>query len=156
MKKIIIFLVVIVALFAGIAIITNMQNTEKVKDNPYGKDNLKQETIDQLDNEYYQYIITPESLEKKLKNEKETVVYFYSPTCHYCVKATPKIIAATKKLNIDINQYNLLEFKNGWNDYKIENTPTLVVYKNGKEKERIVGDTDQAIFEEFLSNNAEK
>ncbi|WP_019244054.1 MULTISPECIES: thioredoxin family protein [Bacillus] len=153
MKKVIIFLIVIIALFVGIALITNTQNSQKVKDNPYGKDDLHQETIDQLDDKNYQYVITPENLEKKLNNEKETIVYFYSPTCHYCKEATPKVLAAAKKLDIDVNQYNLYEFENGWDDYGIENTPTLVVYENGKEKDRIVGDTDQKVFEDFFKKN---
>jgi len=153
MKKIILFLVVIVVLFATIAFLTNRQNTEKAEDNPFGKDRLHAETIAQLDDVNYQNIILPDELEATLDNNENTVVYFYSPLCEYCKQATPHVMEASKALDIEVGQYNLIEFPEGTKDYKIESTPTLIIFENGKEKERLVGAGDTDTYEKFLGNN---
>lgn len=155
MKKIIIFLAVIIVLFAGIAIVTKMQTSEKVEGNPYGKSSLHPETVKQLEDENYQNIILPEDLEKKLDAKEDAVVYFFSPTCHYCVEATPHIMSAAKKAGVNIDQFNLLEFEDGWEQYHIENTPTIVVYEKGKEKNRFVGSSEKGepAYVEFFEDN---
>lgn len=139
MKKIIIFLATVVLLFATIAFINNKQTSEKVEGNPFGKDTLEPATIAQLDDENYQNIILPEQLEKKLENKEDGVIYFYSSDCSYCKSATPKIMEEAEKLGIEVMQYNLLEFEQGWNDYGIQSTPTLVVFEDGKLKESPTG-----------------
>ncbi len=53
-------------LFAAIIVLTNMSNSDKLKDNPYDTDNLQQSTIDLLDDENYQNIILPDDLKQKL------------------------------------------------------------------------------------------
>ena len=40
---------------------------------------------------------------------------------------------------ITMHQYNLREYQEGWREYNIEFTPTLVYFENGAEKERMVG-----------------
>ncbi|MEM5622051.1 thioredoxin family protein [Bacillus thuringiensis] len=45
-----------------------------------------------------------------------------------------------KKLNIDMKMLNLEEEQNGWNLFKIQGTPTIVHYKDGKEIDRIEGE----------------
>ena len=50
MKKIIIFSAIIIALFVGMAILTNMQNKAKIgENNPYKTNDLQQTTIYLLD-----------------------------------------------------------------------------------------------------------
>ena len=36
----------------------------------------------------------------------------------YCKEATPILTPMAEELGIDLVQYNLLEFKQGWNDYQ--------------------------------------
>ena len=139
MKKMIIFLVIIIALFAAIAFITNTQNKQKAEGNPYNKKNLEQSTIDQLNDPNYQNLILPDELAEALKNKEDKTVYFYSPECVHCQKTTPIVAPLAEEMGIDLVQYNLLEFEQGWDDYGIESTPTIVHYKNGKEEARIVG-----------------
>ena len=62
MKKLAIFGGVIVVLFIAIIALTNMSNSDKLEDNPYGTDDLKQSTIDLLTDENYQNIILPDAL----------------------------------------------------------------------------------------------
>lgn len=40
---------------------------------------------------------------------------------------------------ITMHQYNLREYQEGWREYNIEFTPTLVYFENGVQKERMVG-----------------
>ncbi|PLS17652.1 thiol reductase thioredoxin [Bacillus sp. M6-12] len=153
MKKIIIFLVVIIGLFAAIAIINNTQQKEKSEDNPYGKDTLRASTVEQLDDPNYQNLILPDALKDKLDKEENVTVYFYSPECPHCIKTTPVVNPVAKEMNIDLVQYNLLEFEEGWDDYQIKSTPTIVHYEKGKEKARIVGSHKAEEFKDFFQTN---
>lgn len=153
MKKVIIFLVGIIILFGGIAFLTKMQNEEKAEGNPYGKETLHPETVDQLDDPNYQNLIMPDQLEKKLSEDDNVTVYFYSPTCPHCQRTTPVVAPLTEDIGIDLVQYNLLEFEQGWDDYQVAETPTIVQYKNGKETARIVGYHEEAEFEAWFNEN---
>jgi thiol-disulfide isomerase/thioredoxin len=156
MKKVLIFLVGIIIVFAGISLLTNMQTEKKAEGNPYGKDSLHPETVAQLDDPNYQKLILPNELTKKLAKDKEITVYFYSPTCPHCKRTTPVVAPLTEKMGIELDQYNLLEFEQGWDDYKVSETPTIVHYKDGKEVARIVGYHEEAEFESWFNQNVTK
>ncbi|WP_110928911.1 thioredoxin family protein [Bacillus massiliglaciei] len=153
MKKMLVFLAVIVILFAAIALITNKQNTEKTEGNPYGKKELDPATADQLTDPNYQNLILPEELEEDLKDKKDRAVYFYSPTCPHCQRTTPIVAPLAEDMGIDLVQYNLLEFEEGWDDYSIESTPTIVYFKDGKEQDRIVGYNEKDVFQKWFEKN---
>ncbi|MED3551360.1 thioredoxin family protein [Cytobacillus praedii] len=154
MKKVIIFLAVIVLLFGAVALLTKMQNEEKVsEENPYGKSDLHPETIAQLDDPNYQNLILPDQLEKKLDKKEDVTVYFYSPTCSHCQRTTPIVSPLAKDMNINLTKFNLLEFDNGWNQYGITETPTIVQYKAGKEVNRITGYQEKEVFEKWFNEN---
>jgi thiol-disulfide isomerase/thioredoxin len=154
MKKIAIFLAIIIALFVGMAVVTNMQNKAKIGDeNPYKKDNLDQTTIDILDDPNYQKIILPEELEEKLDNKEDVTVYFFASNCPHCKVTTPVLMPLAEEMDVDIVQYNLLEFQQGWDQYGIEGTPTLVRYEDGKEVARIDGSREEAVFEQWIEKN---
>ncbi|MDF1510210.1 thioredoxin family protein [Robertmurraya sp. DFI.2.37] len=156
MKKVIIFLAIIIVLFAGVALLTKMQNEEKVsEDNKYKKDTLHPETIAQLDDPNYQNLILPEELKEKLDNNEDVTVYFYSPTCSHCQRTTPVVAPLSEELGIDLVQYNLLEFEKGWDQYGISETPTIVQYRNGEEVARIVGYKEKEVFEEWFNQNSQ-
>ncbi|HLR63458.1 MAG TPA: thioredoxin family protein [Lentibacillus sp.] len=155
-KKMLIFIGVIVILFGALYFVVDSKNKKAVNDNdnPYGKTNLEQETIDQLDDPLYQNQITPDDLDEKLDNQEDLTVYFYSPTCGYCQKTTPELVPLAEDLDVDVKKLNLLEFDDKWNTYGIEGTPTLVRYENGKEVGRISGQQNQqglqAFFDEYV------
>lgn len=140
MKKLGIIAGIIVVLFALIIIITKISDNQKVADNPYGKDNLKPATIKLLDNKNYQNIILPKELEKKIEKGGPVYAYMFSSECPHCMNFTPTLMEKAEELDVQIDQYNLLEFKQGWDDYEIEATPTLIYFNEGKEVNRIVGD----------------
>ena len=154
MKKVLIFLGIMIVLFIALALLTNMENSKKVSENnPYGKDRLKPETVDLLDDENYQNIILPEKLGKKLANQEDATVYFFASDCPFCKEATPILTPMSEELGIDLVQYNLLEFKQGWNDYNIESTPTIVQFKDGEEVARIVGLQEEDVYRRWLTDN---
>lgn len=150
-----IFLAIIVALFAALAIVNKMQNSEKAEGNPYGKDALHPETVKQLEDKNYQNLILPNDLEKKLDKSEDAIVYFYSPTCEYCKIATPDVNKAAKDMGIDVKQLNVLEFEDQRDKYGIEFTPTLVVFENGKEKDRLEGAHKEGVsgYKDFFEKN---
>ncbi len=153
MKKAIIFLGIIIVLFGALAFVTNLSNSEKAEGNPYGKDSLDPATIDQLDDPLYQNQILPDELDKKLSNEDDAFVYFYSPTCIHCKNTSPILVPLAEDMDIDLKKYNVLEFEQGWNDYQIESTPTLVRFKDGKEVDRIVGTQTEETFKQWVEQN---
>lgn len=151
LKKLLIFGGIIVVLFAAIAFLTTYEQKEAVKNNPYHKEELDPATVAQLDDPNYQNIILPDELEQKLKNKETVTVYFYSPDCPHCQKTTPIIVPLAKQMGIDLKMFNLLEFKDGWDKYHIEGTPTLIHYENGKEVKRIDGYHEEAVFRDWFS-----
>lgn len=155
MKKVAIFLAIVIVLFVALAVVNNMQNNQKVEENNiYKKDKLHPETIAQLDDPNYQNIILPEELDERLANQEDLTVYFFSPTCPHCVATTPIVAPLAKEMGIDLKQFNLLEFDDGWDKYGIEQTPTIIQYKGGKEVARIIGSNDEATFEAWFNENS--
>ncbi|MFC4353538.1 thioredoxin family protein [Chryseomicrobium palamuruense] len=156
MKKLAIFGGIIVAAFVLIIILTNMSNSEKLANNPYDTDNLEQSTIDLLDDENYQNIILPDALTEKIQSGEPTTVYFFSPICQYCKEMTPVLMPLAKQEDVEIVQYNVLEYEQAWQDFAIEVTPTLVHFENGQEEMRAVGalPEDQILrfFDEVVKN----
>ena len=152
MKKLIIIGAVVILLFVGIIVLTNMSNSDKLKDNPYGTEDLEQSTIDLLDDENYQNIILPEDLKKKIESREEVFAYLFSPLCGYCKQFTPKLMPIAEKEGIHIDQLNVLEYESEWTTYKLKATPTLIYFKDGKEVTRIVGDHSKAEIREFFAS----
>jgi len=155
MKKLLIYLGVIAGLFVLLFFI-NQQN-EKAKEQSrlsqideatkakaeqlYGvpASKLKPETLAQLNDPNYQNIIKPADLKAKIDGKEELFVYFFSPTCPHCQATTPVLVPIAKEAGIDLLQFNLWEFEDGWTQYKIDATPTLVHYTDGKEAARLEG-----------------
>lgn len=152
MKKMLVITGIIVAIFGLLIFLQFYQQSEKIAGNPYGKQDLEQSSIDALDDPEYQNIITPDNLKKKLNEEKEVYVYFFSPICQYCQVATPMVNDVMEEEGVTMHKYSLLEFEEGWQDYAINGTPTLVHYKDGKEVARIEGAEERNVFSSFVQD----
>lgn len=151
-KKLIIIVLAIVVLFAALMLLSNYKNNKKLDGgNPYDKNELHQETIDLLGDDLYENIIIPDDLDEKLENEETITVYYFSPTCSYCISTTPVIVPMTEDLDIDMVKMNLLEYPDKRPHYEIEATPTIVHYKDGKEVGRQVGYDEDEVFEDFFN-----
>lgn len=145
----------IIILFIALYIVVDYKNKKTISHagNPYGKEHLKQETIDQLDDPLYQNQITPDDLEDKLKNEEDLFVYFYSPICVYCLETTPILVPLTEEFDIDMKKFNLYEFEQYKTDYDITGTPTLVYYEKGEELARVQGAESESVFRDFFEDH---
>ena len=152
MKKLAIVGAVIVLLFAGIIVLTNMKNADKLEDNPYGTDDLKQSTIDLLDDENYQNIILPDALADKIASGEGVVGYFFSPECSHCKNYTPKMMPIAKELDIQVDQLNVLEYGEGFDTYAITATPTMIYFENGVEIARLEGDAPDETTRQFFND----
>lgn len=150
MKKLAIFGGIIILLFAGLFFLNEMGSKQNIADNPYGKSRLHNATVNQLDDPNYQNQILPDELESRLDNGEDLVVYFYSPECEYCREATPIVMETSQEQNVEVFLFNLLEFEEGWNEYDIQATPTLVYFKNGEEENGIVGLAEKEDYERFF------
>ncbi|MFA9555905.1 thioredoxin family protein [Evansella sp. AB-rgal1] len=151
MKKVILFGIIIVTIFAALGAVTAYQNKQQAEGNPFGK-RTNPATDKQLDDPNYQNIILPEALDTKIASGEGVTVYFYSPLCEYCNLATPVLVPKANELNVDVYLYNVLEFEQGWNDYELTGTPTLVHFENGVEADRLIGFHEEDAFEQFLLN----
>ncbi|HLS09793.1 thioredoxin family protein [Lentibacillus sp.] len=160
-KKMLIILGSIVVLFAALYFVIDYKNQQAVGDseNPYGKEDLHQATIDQLDDPNYQNQILPDELATKLDNGEDMIVYFYDPTCSHCQELTPRLVPIVEEMDVDMKKLNLLEFQDAWRQYGIESTPTLVYFENGEEVDRVNGaqsnDIFRAFFNEYAVNDSE-
>lgn len=153
MKKLGIIGGVVALLLVVVIVLTNMQNNAKLKNNPYGTNDLNQATIDLLKDKNYQNIILPDDLQSKIESGKPTIAYLFSPLCQHCRNFTPKLMPLAKELNLEINQLNVLEFEDAWDDYQITATPTLIYFKDGVEVSRLIGDHDVDDVREFFEKN---
>lgn len=159
MKKVIIFIAILAVLFVGLYFLNDYSKQSRIPDdNPYGKTDLSSATIAQLNDPNYQNLILPEELDEKLGAGEDILVYFYSPECEHCKRATPILVPIAEELGVNVYQYNLLEFREGWNKYGIEFTPTLVSFKGGEEITRAVGAPEAnseaaEMYEQFLTEH---
>lgn len=158
-NKMLLIVGAVIILFVALFFANNFKNQQVLEDsnNPYGTTDLRQETIDQLNDPLYQNIILPDDLDAKLANGDTVTVYYFSPICVYCQQATPVVVPITEELGIDMKKMNLLEF-NKMDYYGVEGTPTIIHYENGEEVGRIGGlpenpeESYRAFFEQYVLN----
>ncbi|TVY08276.1 thioredoxin family protein [Paenibacillus cremeus] len=156
MKKLSIYLGLVIVLFGALYYVNHQSSQAKYgkyANNVYGiaPDKLNPETLKQLDDPNYQNIILPDALDKKIAAKEDFFLYYFASTCVHCKATTPVLMPIAKSLNTDIKQFNLEEFKNGWQQYNIQFTPTLIYYKGGKEAERLEGEQTADAFKAFLT-----
>ncbi len=158
MKKLLIIGSIIVILFAAVIVLTNVSNNNKLSsgNNPYGDKKLKQETIDQLDDENYQNIMLPDELEAKIEAGEDVNAYFFSPICVHCQAFTPKLMPIADELGVDIAQLNVYEYGGLWDAYKIDATPTFIRFEDGKEVNRFQGALQEEDLRAFLNTEVLK
>ncbi|MDV2884203.1 thioredoxin family protein [Alkalihalophilus pseudofirmus] len=153
MKKVLIFGGIIVILFGLLAVVNSMKQSQLAEGNPFGKERIDPATAELVNDPNYQNVILPEELEEILEDNGDVTVYFYSSTCPYCKEATPRLVPISEELGVDLVQYNLTEFDEGWSDQNIESTPTIVHFENGEEVDRIVGSAPDEEYRAFFERN---
>ena len=141
---------VIVLLFVALFVANNYKTNKKLNanDNPYDKTDLRQETIDLLDDPLYNNIIVPDDLMEEVDSGNPLTVYYFSPTCTYCQKTTPVLVPIAEDMDVDMKKLNTLEY--GMKPFNIEATPTLIHYDNGEEVARLVGQQEEKVYRDFF------
>ncbi|PEP83615.1 thioredoxin family protein [Bacillus pseudomycoides] len=137
MKKMLIFGGIIIILFAAMFAVAQMEN----------KNTAKQEK------NYYTNKISSSDIRKNNEEKKEQTIYFYQTDCHYCEKVSPIVVPMAKDMNIDMKVIDILNDNPTWDDYKIEGTPTIIHFKDGKEVNRISGEQPKDNFEKWFKEN---
>lgn len=140
MKKMLIFIIAIVSIFALVIILTNKETK-----------NEKTTGTEQVN--YYKNQIPPEQLQEDLSNHKEKIVYFYKTTCPHCLRISPIVVPMAENMKINMQVLNLEEYKQGWDMFQIKGTPTIISYKDGKEVNRILGEQSLQTFQTWFKNN---
>ncbi|MED1558675.1 thioredoxin family protein [Bacillus paramycoides] len=140
MKKMLIFIIAIISIFALSVILTNKETK-----------NEKTTSTEQVN--YYKNQITPEQLQEDLSNHKEKIVYFYKTTCPHCLRISPIVVPMAENMKINMQVLNLEEYKQGWDMFQIKGTPTIISYKDGKEVNRILGEQSLQTFQTWFENN---
>lgn len=148
MKKMLIFGGIIIALFAAIFAVTQMEE--------------KNATSQKIDNatdsktngpDYYTNKISLSDLQKNLKEKKEETVYFYQTSCVHCQKLSPVVVPMAKDLNVDMKVMDIEKIDAPWDDYKIKGTPAIIHFKDGKEVSRISGEQPKEKLQEWLEQS---
>lgn len=157
-RKLLIYFSVFALLLVALVVV-NQQANKASSDNVYGipTSKLSPETVSLLDNPNYQNIILPDELDQRIENKESFFVYYFSSTCPYCMETTPKLKPIIDAAGVDVPQFNLDVYNEGFNNYNIIYTPTLVYYENGVEADRIEGglvdgstiNTDQTFIDFF-------
>ncbi|WP_410984754.1 thioredoxin family protein [Bacillus cereus] len=133
MKKMLIFSGIIIVLFAAIFAVTKMESNKEKS--------------------YYTNKISSDEIRKNNEEKKEQTIYFYQTGCVYCEKVTPVVVPMTKDMNIDMKVIDILNDNPTWDEYKIEGTPTIIHFKDGKEVSRIHGEQSKEDFEKWFKEN---
>ncbi|MEK4677604.1 thiol reductase thioredoxin [Bacillus cereus] len=109
----------------------------------------KQDRIAEKD--YYSNTISFSDLRKNIGDKKEQIVYFYQTSCIHCKKVSPIIVPLAKKLGIDMKVINIENVDSVWDEYNIVGTPTIIHFKDGKEKGRISGENSSREFKKWFA-----
>ncbi|PYE89480.1 thioredoxin family protein [Bacillus sp. 196mf] len=147
MKKMLIFGGIIIALFAAIFAVTQMEEktTTSQKMEEGGATGSQTDGPD-----YYTNKISLSDLQKNLKEKKEETVYFYQTSCVHCQKLSPVVVPMAKDLNVDMKVMDIEKLDAPWDEYKIQGTPTIIYFKDGKEVSRISGEQPKDKLKEWL------
>jgi len=87
-----------------------------------------------------------------LESTAPVLVDFWAPTCAPCRQMLPVIdeLAAENEGAVKVTKLNVSEGAKMAQEYGVTNIPTMLIFKNGEVKERIVGAKSKAELQEVL------
>jgi len=100
--------------------------------------------------------LTPKNISSYLNSHRLVLVEYWYPDCGYCKLLKPHLMAALRRVkgikfatfNVDYDDNAVIR-----NRYNIEVTPTLVIYKNGVEISRQIGDLSTSEIVNWIKQN---
>jgi thioredoxin 1 len=95
--------------------------------------------------------------QKVLKSDKPVLVDFWAAWCAPCRMLTPTIEAVAEKFANDarIVKLNVDDNPSTYQRFGIKGIPTLILFKNGKEVERIVGLTSLDVISHLIEKHVD-
>ena len=101
--------------------------------------------------------LTPKNISSYLNSHRLVLVEYWYPDCGYCKLLKPNLDAALRR----VRGINFATFNTDYDDnaiirnrYNIEVTPTLVIYKNGVEVSRQIGDLSRDDIVNWIKQNS--
>lgn len=97
--------------------------------------------------------ITDDQFEEKvLKSDKPVMVDFYADWCGPCKLAAPILdeLSETEKDAVTIVKMNVDENQETPRKFGVMSIPTIIMYKNGEEVDRLVGFSGRAGYENMI------
>ncbi len=85
---------------------------------------------------------------KEVLESEVILVSFHSPFCGACINIIPILEDISSQFKVGI--VNIYENRELANKYKIPATPTLIIFKDGKVKEKAVGKRDKDLIIEKM------
>ena len=84
--------------------------------------------------------VTNNNIDNLISNNDITLIDFYADWCGPCKALLPIIDEiANNETHITVGKVNVEEEKDLANKYRVRSIPTMVIFKNGKEVNRLVG-----------------
>ena len=83
--------------------------------------------------------LTRENFEQSINENEILIVDFWAPWCGPCRMLTPVLEQVSNSGLCAVGKVNVDEEKELANKYRVRSIPTMVVFKGGKEVNRLVG-----------------
>lgn len=113
-------------LFVTLLVLTNILDAMTINNTPKVQDSNFVELSDK-------------TFEDAIASSEVCFILFYKKDCPLCDKMEYNLNELSEKQNIKFYKLDFEEYPKKYNDYHISGTPTVSIYKNGKEVERIMG-----------------
>ncbi|ATL41316.1 MULTISPECIES: thioredoxin family protein [Bacillus] len=97
---------------------------------------------------------TTNEVRNAIKDQNHVFVYYYQINCLHCKRVSPYLIPMGERINGKFLILNIEGDQKSWESYKINQTPTLVVYKNGRETNRIEGEQTKNKYKNFFNSES--
>jgi len=93
-----------------------------------------------------------------LQSDKPVLVDFWAPWCAPCRMLAPTVAAVAEKYNgnASVVKLNVDENPSVSQRYGIKGIPTLILFKNGKEEERVVGATSKEAISRMIDKHVQQ
>lgn len=102
--------------------------------------------------------VSDDTFEKEvLQSEKPVLVDFWAAWCAPCRMMNPAVeaVADEHKQNAAVVKLNVDENPSTSQRYGIKGIPTMILFKGGKEEERVVGATSKEALSRLISKHTE-